>query len=147
MMRRKIFDRNILFLCEDNACLSQMAEAMARYLNPPDTQVYSAGLNPREILPQVHDVMAEFGIVLSQQRSKSLDAVPLEAIDLVISFGDIAKRCDRLPRKAKIEFWSVSDPYELPENGSDPLGHLRGCRDTVDIYVAALFLDHWRNVA
>lgn len=146
-MRRKIFDRNILFLCEDNACLSQMAEAMAKYLNPPNTQVYSAGLKPGQILPQVYDVMAEFGIVLSGQASKGLDAIPLDVVDLVISFGDVAKRCDRLPRKAKIEFWSVPDPYGRLENGSDPLANLRHCRDAIDTYVAALFLDHWRNVA
>jgi arsenate reductase len=145
MMRRKSVERNILFLCEDNACLSQMAEAMAKYLNPPNTQVYSAGLKPGRILPQVYDVMGEFGIVLSEQTSKGLDAVPLEMIDLVISFGDVANRCEGLPRKGKIEFWSVPEPRAA--NGSDRLTDLRHCRDVIDTYVAALFLDHWRNVA
>lgn len=146
-MKRKIFERNILFLCEDNACLSQMAEAMARYINPPNTRVHSAGLNPKAILPQVHAVMAEFGIVLSGQASKELDAVPLDEIDLVISFGDAAKRCDRLPGKTKIEYWSVPAPCAQAENANAPFASLRLCRDTIDKYVAALFLDHWRNVA
>lgn len=146
-MRRKIFERNILFLCEDNACRSQMAEAMAKYLNPPSTRVYSAGLSPGEIPPQIYEVMAEFGVALSKQTSKGLDAVPLDLIDLVVSFGDTATRCDRLPRKAKIEYWSVPDPYARMENGSAPLASLRLCRDAIDKYVAALFLDHWRNVA
>jgi arsenate reductase len=146
-MRRKIFERNILFLCEDNACLSQMAEAMAKYLNPPNTRVYSAGLTPKEILPQVHTVMAEFGIVLSEQASKGLDAVPLDQIDLVVSFGDVARRCDRLPCKAKIEYWSIPAPYAQAENANAPFASLRLCRNAIDKYVAALFLDHWRNVA
>jgi arsenate reductase len=146
-MRRKIFERNVLFLCEDNACLSQMAEAMAKYVNPPNTRVYSAGLQPSKILPQVHTVMAEFGIVLSGQASKGLDAVPLDEIDLVISFGDVAKRCDRLPSKVKIEYWSVPAPYAQGENANPPFASLRLCRDAIDKYVAALFLDHWRNVA
>jgi protein-tyrosine-phosphatase len=124
-----------------------MAEAMAKYLNPPYTQVYSAGLKPAPILPQVYEVMAEFGVTLPQQASKGLDAVPLEVIDLVISFGDVAKRCDRLPRQAKVEFWSVPDPYARVENDADGLASLRCCRDAIDTYVAALFLDHWRNVA
>ena len=34
-MRRTIRDRNILFLDDDNACLSQMAEAVAKHLHPP----------------------------------------------------------------------------------------------------------------
>ena len=146
-MRRKVFERNILFLCEDNACLSQMAEAMAKYLNPPNTRVYSAGLAPKEILPQVHTVMAEFGIPLSGHSSKGLDAVPLDEIDFVVSFGDIAKRCDCLPGQAKIEYWSVPAPYARTENANVPFSSLRFCRDAIDKYVAALFLDHWRNVA
>ena len=147
-MRRKIFERNILFLCEDNACRSQMAEAMAKYLNPPNTRVYSAGLKPTEVLPQVCDVMAEFGISLSGQTCKGLNAVPLDEIDLVISFGDVATECASLPSKAKIEYWSVPEPYARAENGSAPsAASLRLCRDAIDKYVAALFLDHWRNVA
>ncbi len=146
-MRRKIFERNILFLCEDNACCSQMAEAMARYLNPPNTRVVSAGLRPSVIPPHVYDVMAEFGISLSGQTSKGLNEVPLDEIDLVISFGDVAAKCDGLPPKAKVEYWSVPDPYAQAENGSAPFASLRLCRDKIDKYVAALFLDHWRNVA
>ena len=146
-MRRKIFERNILFLCEDNACRSQMAEAMAKYLNPPNTRVYSAGLKPTAILPQVYDIMAEFGISLSGQTCKGLNAVPLDEIDLVISFGDVATACANLPSKAKIEYWSVPAPCEHVENGSAPLASFRLCRDAIDKYVAALFLDHWRNVA
>ena len=146
-MRRKIFERNILFLCEDNACLSQMAEAMAKYLNPPSTRVYSAGLKPSEILFQVYTVMVEFGIVMFGQVSNGLKAVPLDEIDLVISFGDVAKRCDCLPCKAKIEYWSIPAPHAQAENGSAPFASFRLCRDAIDKYVAALFLDHWRNVA
>lgn len=146
-MRRKIFEQNILFLCEDNACLSQMAEAMAKYLNPPNTRIHSAGLKPSEILPQVYAVMEEFGILLSGQAPKGLDGVPLDEINLVISFGDVAKRCDRLPSKAKIEYWSVPAPYGQPEKSSAPSTSFRLCRDAIDKYVAALFLDHWRNVA
>ncbi len=146
-MRRKIFERSILFLCENNACRSQMAEAMAKYLNPPKTRVLSAGLEPGEIPPPVHDVMAEFGISLSGHKPKGLAAVALEEIDLVISFGDVATRCDCLPRRAKIEYWSIADPYAQTENGNVPFAGLRLCRDAIDKHVAALFLDHWRNVA
>ncbi len=146
-MRRRLVKRNILFLCEDNACRSQMAEAMAKYLNPPNTRVYSAGLNPGEIPSHVYDAMAELGVSLSEQRSKGLDAVPLDEIDLVISFGEVANKRDCLPRKAKVEYWSVPDPYAGAETASAPLATLRLCRDAIDTHVAALFLDHWRNVA
>ena len=146
-MRRKNFDRNILFLCEDNTCRSQMAEAMAKYLNPPNTRVFSAGLNPGAIQPQVYDVMAEFGIDLSGQTSKGLDAVPLDDIDLIISFGDAATKSDALPRRAKIEYWPVPHPCPTAGDITAPRASFRLCRNAIDKYVAALFLDHWRNVA
>jgi protein-tyrosine-phosphatase len=44
-MRRTIRDRNILFLDDDNACLSQMAEAVAKHLHPPKDRIFSAGVD------------------------------------------------------------------------------------------------------
>lgn len=51
-MRRTIRDRNILFLCEDNASLSQMAEAVAKHLDPPKVKIFSAGVKPTTIPSQ-----------------------------------------------------------------------------------------------
>jgi protein-tyrosine-phosphatase len=45
-MRRERIQRNVLFLCEDNACLSQIAEASAKHLAPPRTRIFSAGIKP-----------------------------------------------------------------------------------------------------
>ena len=45
----QIHERNILFLCEDNAQLSQMAEAAAKHLSPPKTRIFSAGIKPGRI--------------------------------------------------------------------------------------------------
>jgi len=85
-MRRAIRERNILFLCEDNACLSQIAEAMAKHLSPPKIRIFSAGVKPSAIPAHVYKVMQELGISLSGQSSKGMDQVPLNEIDLVVSF-------------------------------------------------------------
>ncbi len=66
-MRRAIRERNILFLCEDNACLSQIAEAMAKHLSPPKIRIFSAGVKPSAIPAHVYKVMHELGISLSGQ--------------------------------------------------------------------------------
>ena len=50
-MRRESIKRNILFLCEDNACLSQIAETSAQHLAPPGTRIFSAGIKPVVIPP------------------------------------------------------------------------------------------------
>ena len=139
-MRRQNIQRNILFLCDDNACLSQIAEATARHLAPPRTRVYSAGVKPSEIPSPVIQAMQELGISMSGQRSKSIADVPVQDIDLVVSFGDADKRCERLPQKAKIARWPI-----MGVSANSDLSTVRARRDEIDKRVFALFLDHWRN--
>lgn len=145
-MRRAIRERNILFLCEDNACLSQMAEAVAKRLGPPKTRIFSAGIKPRTIPPHVYRLMEELGINISGQAPKTLSDVPLNEIDLVISFGDADKKCGPLPAKTKVEHWPITEAEPSPADELKLTRH-RQERDEIDKRVFALFLDHWRNVA
>lgn len=39
----------LLFVCVENACRSQMAEAFARRLTGPGVEVFSAGSDPAEL--------------------------------------------------------------------------------------------------
>ena len=68
-MRRAIRERNVLFLDQDNACSSQMAEAVAKYLGPPKVRIYSAGVTPGTIPMPVRKVMQELGISMLAQKS------------------------------------------------------------------------------
>ncbi len=145
-MRREINERNILFLCEDNAYLSQIAEASAKHLAPPRTRIFSAGIKPGIIPHHVVQAMQELGISMRGQKTKSLDEVPMGEIDLVVSFGQAHKKCTSLPGRARIEDWKVPNP---PASGSAPeptLAAIREDRDEIDKRVFALFLDHWRNL-
>lgn len=144
-MRRAIHERTILFLCEDNACLSQIAEATAKHLAPPKTTIFSAGVKPGTIPPHVIQAMRELGITMSGQRSKGLAEVPMQDIDLVVSFGDAHKHCGNLPGRAKIESWPA--PQEFRAESTPELSMIRDERDKIDRRVFALFLDHWRNIA
>jgi len=144
-MRRAIRERNILFLCEDNACLSQIAEAVARRLSPPKIRIFSAGIKPSTIPAQVYKVMQELDISLSGHASKGMDKVPLNEIDLVVSFDDADKKCSALPAKAKIKRWSVPVPAKASDEPS-ALSTLRQDRDEINKRVSALFLDYWRNI-
>ena len=146
-MRRAINDRNILFLCEDNAQLSQIAEAAAKHLAPPKTRIFSAGIRPGRIPPAVIKAMNEIGIPIAGQKSKSLDEVPINEIDLVVSFGDAHKQCGALPGRAKIESWPVTDEFKRKTSDGKDLDALRGERDDIEKRVFALFMDYWRNVA
>jgi arsenate reductase len=145
-MRRTIREKNILFLCEDNACLSQIAEAVAKRLSPPKIRIYSAGVKPSTIPIQVYKVMQELGVSLAGQSAKGTDKVPLNEIDLVVSFDDADKKCNALPAKAKIERWPIPNPAGTEAGDVSALSTLRQDRDEIDKRVSALFLDYWRNV-
>lgn len=146
-MRRGHLDRNILFLCEDNSCLSQIAEAAAKHLAPPRTRIFSAGVKPSTIPPHVIQAMQELGISMSGQKSKGLADIPIQDIDLVVSFGDAHKKCDNLPRRAKVETWPVPADLKAEAGSTAPISAIRDERDEIDKRVFALFLDHWRNTA
>lgn len=142
-MSRKSIERNILFLDEDNACLSQIAEATAKHLAPPRTRIFSAGVKPSNIPAHVIQAMKELGISMTGQSAKGLADVPIQEIDLVVSFDDAHKKCSNLPGRAKIENWP-STTRQL--NRSDAAAASQE-RDEINKRVFALFLDHWRNAS
>jgi arsenate reductase (thioredoxin) len=145
-MRRVRLERNILFLCEDNSRLSQMAEAAAKHLSPPRTRIFSAGVKPSTIPSNVIEAMKELGISMTGQRSKSVTDVPMNEIDLIVSFGEADKQCNNLPGRAKIERWPVPQAFQSVGASAPALSAVRQQRDEIDKRVFALFLDHWRNV-
>jgi arsenate reductase len=75
----------VLFLCEHNSARSQMAEGLLRTLYPETYAVFSAGATPTNVHPLAVRVMAEMGIDISQQVSKSIDEFRDKDIDLVVS--------------------------------------------------------------
>jgi arsenate reductase len=145
-MRREIRQRNVLFLDQDNACLSQMAEAVAKHLGPPKVRIFSAGVTPGNIPMPVRRVMQELGINMAAQNSKGVDQVPLEEIDLVVSFAGADKKCAALPPRAKVEQWTVPGSSAVQNNDFAALSTLREERDEINKRVFALFMDYWRNL-
>ncbi len=86
----------VLFVCTANSCRSQMAEAWARHLFPPDWQAASAGLLTYPISSRTRAVMQEVGLDMAGQRPKTIDEVDLDSFDLVVTLSDDAGRY--LPR-------------------------------------------------
>jgi arsenate reductase len=75
----------VLFLCEHNSARSQMAEGMLRHLYGEKYEAFSAGSNPTQVNPLAIKVMAEIGIDISRQTSKSIEEFRNKEIDLVVS--------------------------------------------------------------
>jgi arsenate reductase len=145
-MRRTKLEKSILFLDEDNAGLSVMAESMAKHRSLPKIRIFSAGVRPGQIPPEVRRVLQEIGVEQSASMTKSVDQIPTKDIDLVVSFGDAHEQCGSLPSKAKVEKWPIPNPMRASGESSPDLSAYRRGRDEIDQRVAALFLDHWRHL-
>lgn len=62
-----------------------MAEGLLRHLYGEKYEVYSAGSTPKQVSPFAVRVMAEIGIDISKQYSKSIEEFRDKEIDLVVS--------------------------------------------------------------
>ncbi len=103
----------VLFVCIENSCRSQMAEAFAHLYAPDSIQAFSAGSRPSgQINPQAIAVMAELGYDLSSHSSKSLQQVPQVKYDYVITMG-CGDECPFIPAEHH-EDWDLPDPKLLP---------------------------------
>lgn len=121
----------ILFLCTGNACRSQMAEGFARRLLLPELPIFSAGTAPKGLDPRAVSVMAELGIDISGQSSKSLADTSLGEVGHVITLcGEAAEQCPNVPG-ARREHWPLKDPARAQGLESDVLGVFRSVRDEV----------------
>ena len=76
---------SVLFLCTHNSARSQIAEGLLRHLYGEKYEVFSAGSTPTRVNPFAIRVMAEIGIDISGQRSKSIEEFRGRDIDVVVS--------------------------------------------------------------
>jgi arsenate reductase (thioredoxin) len=99
----------ILFLCVANSARSQMAEGLARHMFGPDVTVLSAGSAPSSVNPHAVEAMAELGIDISTQRSKSVEDIDVGALDLVVTLC-AEEVCPVLPGRVRRLHWPIPDP-------------------------------------
>ena len=101
--------KNILFVCVENSCRSQMAEAFARVLGKDRIAAYSAGSRPSgKVNPDAVKVMAEAGYDLSGHVSKSLVDLPDMEYDIAVTMG-CGDECPFVKAKKRID-WNIPDP-------------------------------------
>lgn len=75
----------VLFLCTHNSARSQLAEGLLRHFYGDKYEVFSAGTSPTSVHPLAIKVMAEIGIDISKQYSKSIEVFSDVDIDLAVS--------------------------------------------------------------
>lgn len=101
--------KRVLFLCVANSARSQMAEGLARAMLGEQVDVLSAGSQPSKVNPYAIEAMAEIGIDISGQRSKSVDEVDAASVDAVVTLC-ADEVCPVLPGRVLRLHWPVADP-------------------------------------
>jgi arsenate reductase len=123
-------ERGWLFLCVANSARSQMAEGLARRLAPPGTTVYSAGSEPSSVNPLAVRAMAEIGIDISGQRSKSVDEIPVDRVDVVVTLC-AEEVCPVFPGSVRRLQWPIDDPARAGGSDAERLEAFRRARDEI----------------
>lgn len=130
---------SILFLCTGNSCRSQMAEGWGRALQSDAFDFYSAGIEKHGKNPNAIKVMAEAGVDISNQESETVDELPVQEFDYVITVcGHADEHCPYFPAKTKIIHHGFEDPPKLAKQFNDEEKQLdcyRKVRDEIKTFI------------
>lgn len=130
---------SVLFLCVANSARSQMAEGLARQMFGGEVIVQSAGSEPSRVNPLAIRAMAELGIDLGMQHSKSVETIDAKSVDLVITLC-AEEVCPVFLNAAQRLHWPLVDPDRKDEAFSDEerLQYFRIARDEIRERLAQL---------
>lgn len=126
--------KKLLFVCIENSNRSQMAQAFAKILGGDKVEAYSAGSKPSgKINPKAIAAMQELGYDLTTHDSKSLQDIPQEIYDYVVTMG-CGDACPWIPAKYRLD-WQIPDPRDMqPEE-------FNKVRDMIEAKVKAEIID------
>ncbi len=137
----------VLILCTGNSARSQMAEGLLRHEGGDRFEVFSAGTKPSQVRPEAIAVMAEIGLDIFRQRSKSVDEFVGKDLDFVITVCDNAKEtCPVFPGSVKRLHWPFEDPAAVEGSEEVRKAAFRRVRDRIHGRIM-VFLDGNESVS
>lgn len=126
--------KRVLFVCVENRCRSQMAEAFAERLGAGRVEAHSAGSRPGAgVNPRAVAFMAECGYDLRDRAAKSLSAFAGQDFDTVVTMG-CGDACPWLPATRRLD-WALPDPKDLADD------EFRAVRDEIERHVRQLLAE------
>ena len=100
--------KKVLFVCVENACRSQLAEAISNHFFPHKLKAFSAGSSPgKEVNPKAIRSLKKMGVV-HEGKTKSISQAEGKEYDYIVGMG-CEDACPIIPG-AKILEWSIPDP-------------------------------------
>ena len=122
--------RRVLFLCTHNSARSQVAEGLLRSLGAGRFEVHSAGTEATRVRPEAIVAMAEIGVDISNQESKTLERYLDEGFEYVVTVCDDANEaCPVFPGAENRLHWSFEDPSRAAGDEEERLAAYRRVRD------------------
>ncbi len=124
--------KRVLFLCTHNSARSQMAEGLLRHLAGDRFEAYSAGTEQTHVRPLAIRAMADLGVDISGQESKTLDRYLGESFDWLITVCDQANEsCPVFAGARSRLHWSFPDPSKATGSEEEQLAVYRRVRDAI----------------
>jgi arsenate reductase (thioredoxin) len=139
--------KKVLFLCTHNSARSQMAEGILRAMYPDRYEAYSAGIAATFVDPRAVQAMAEIGIDISAQRSKTAHEFRDTIFDLAVTVCDRARQAcpicsiqlqlpGRSPRAREVIHRSFADPAAASGAEEEQLESFRRIRDEIREWIS-----------
>jgi arsenate reductase (thioredoxin) len=102
----------VLFLCSENSCRTQMAEAFLRDMAGDRFEVMSAGAEATTLDPEAVAAMDEVGLDISRQTPKNVDQFQRERVAFLVTLCDreLERTCPIFPGAT----WRLQWPIENP---------------------------------
>ena len=127
----------VLFLCTENSCRTQMAEAFLRELTGDELEIVSAGSEAGRLDPEAVAAMREVGIDISSARTKSVNPHLGEKFNYVITLcnREIERSCPIFPGALWRQTWELESPASLEADGMSHAMAVRRARDKIRQHV------------
>lgn len=120
--------KKVLFVCVENACRSQLAEAISNSFYGYALEASSAGSRPAEIInPKAISSLLRIGLHIETNQPKNVKTFENNHFDYVVTMG-CGDKCPHIPG-AKMFDWQIPDPKHMSDNDFDAV------RDLIDLKI------------
>jgi arsenate reductase len=118
-----------------------MAEGFLRFHGRGVFEAFSAGTEATHVRPEAITVMAELGIDISGQESKTYERYLGEPFEWVVTVCDRARQtCPVFPGAERSAHWSFDDPADATGSERERLVVFRRVRDEINARVKMFVL-------
>jgi arsenate reductase (thioredoxin) len=136
----------VLFLCVHNSARSQMAQAFLEKHGEGRFEVESAGLEPGKLNPYAVRAMAEKGIDISHNATKSVfdlfQAGRVFQVVVTVCSKEAAERCPIFPGLSEKHHWPFADPSTFEGRDEEIMARVGEVRDQIEAAVKEFVAAH-----